>query len=696
MGNSAYRLIYSSSEYSLIPATSPLSGISLHRIKSIWKRFSTIFSAPETPNNYARSVTAVSSRDTDITALSEPEDDTGSTNASSMPEVNEAVLETIPDPSLDARPELLPRPLVAGFYVDTAIVKEEPLVFWYNEWESHYVKMYKFKWGITLPIVTLSAFTETGQAEEFIEVPNQRRYTGQRPVIPSSLADTPCAALGIQGILDQLNAALGTSHTLDTPSVLSLLTESIERDYDFGTIYGRLRVVWNTHRDTNIQDELHRLEEEDRKLRKDALVGNMIVRRSLPPRRVWDLFSNRVVPFWVTDNEPDPISHAWVDEKDRVNTWTPINKKEWPVPIPKDTNIDLIRIEMLNLAHDYVWLDVLCLRQKDGVREDLRAEEWKLDVPTIGCMYKHPLVVVYLSGLGRSVSLNEGDLDSDRCWFRRAWTVQEIGFTLRIFAGDMPDGPMHARPIDTNRNYETAMLTRFHKQLRSLPIWPDIFSALTIMQDRVSTNPVDKVAGLALLMGHTRIPAYYESQSLEDAWMLLLNTIHAKDRALILFQYAGVGLSCKKWRPTWDQVMTEPLPADINYDDGEVWHEDETDEDWIFSPCIEKGLLRGLDAASANGIDRSGELVVTDVAKMVHTFKIHAMHQIPIPEDEYTLLCPDESEAYVNKYSIHWAVGQRLSEEKFQKVAVLVMDYEEFERLEGLQGIIVESRNVLV
>ncbi len=45
----------------------------------------------------------------------------------------------------------------------------------------------------------LSAFTETGQAELSIEVPNQRSYTRGSPAIPCSLADTPCATLGVQG-----------------------------------------------------------------------------------------------------------------------------------------------------------------------------------------------------------------------------------------------------------------------------------------------------------------------------------------------------------------------------------------------------------------------------------------------------------------------------------------------------------------
>ncbi len=55
--------------------------------------------------------------------------------------------------------------------------------------------------------------------------------------------------------------------------------------------------------------------------------------------------------------------------------------------MPKDANLDLIRVEMLNSQHKsgsgmgYAWLDVLCLRQEGGKNEDLRLEEWKLDVP---------------------------------------------------------------------------------------------------------------------------------------------------------------------------------------------------------------------------------------------------------------------------------------------------------------------------
>ncbi len=523
--------------------------------------------------------------------------------------------------------------------------------------------------------VTLSAYTETGQAESSIEVPLQRSYAGTKPVIPSSLADTPCATLGVREVVYRLNATLGTSRA--SRKLRTILEDFIEKNYDFGTAYALLRPVWDTN-PSNIQDELRRSEEKDRECRQKALVGNRIVDTLLRPRRAWDLYSNRVVPSWITYKIPTPISHAWVDEKDRVDVRTPINGKEWPVPIPKDADLNLIRIEMLNLGEEYAWLDVLCLRQKEegGPREDLRMEEWRLDVPTIGRVYKDVKVVIYLSGLGQPLRLKDSDLDSDRSWFRRAWTLQEVG-DGRIIAGDMPDGPLHAKRID-GRNYETVLLTRFHEELHSVMRGSGhIFAVLADMQKRVSTNPVDRVAGLAFLLLPHVIPAYHESETLEDAWTALMNAMYTFMRALFLLVYPGVGLGCKKWGPTWDQVMKQPLPKDVGvrFPFVHVRHHDETDEDWFYGCCIEKGHVRGFNAGSAEGRDRCGELVVKAADGIVYTFKIRVTHRFPIPEDTYTLLGDihpwvDDTLAIYQS----WAVGRRLPDQRFEKVSVIMMD----------------------
>ncbi|KAK0429677.1 hypothetical protein EV421DRAFT_1722899, partial [Armillaria borealis] len=514
----------------------------------------------------------------------------------------------------------------------------------------------------------------------------QRVYTG--PVISSRLADTPCATLGTQGLLDQLKTTFRTSYSLDNPFLSSLLEDCITNKYDFGIAYGRFRRIWYTSNWKTTRNVLCRREEEDREERLKALVGNRIVDPDLPPRRVWDLYSNRVVPYWIMDIDskhkyrkwPRPISHAWMNESDRAVVWTPINGYEWPVPIPKDVDLNLIRIEMLNLGLEYAWLDVLCLRQVGGPREDLRAEEWKLDVPTIGAAYYNENVVCYLSGLGRPLTLKKGDLESEQCWFRRAWTLQEVGED-RVIAGDTPDGPLHAECKDGK--YETELLTRFHKQLQSmhLRVAFRVLPQLEEMQKRVSTNPVDKIAGLAFLMGSESIPAYYESVSLEEAWTALVNSMATPPRGEFFFMCPEPGNAGKKWRPSWKQVMTKPLPA-YELSSARIWaYRDETrDEDLCDDVrCIE-GLVRGLAVVEES--DRHGELIVEDKGGIEHGFEITATHTYPIPEDTYTMILTCK---HLRLGCHGWVVGRSLPGGKFEKVSLLEISRKEQRRLKNLR-----------
>ncbi|KAK0459937.1 hypothetical protein IW261DRAFT_1536212, partial [Armillaria novae-zelandiae] len=533
--------------------------------------------------------------------------------------------------------------------------------------------------NISLPEVTISAFTEAGLEELSITVPKQWAYTSRKPVISSRLADTLCATLGIQGILDQLNTILGTSYTIDTPSLSSLLEECIANKHDFGMAYSLLRRIWYTDDWSTIRAQIYRREEEDREERQKAVVGNRVVDPRMPPRRVWDLYSNRVVPSWYTimDESIRPLSHAWVAEKDRVALWTPINRYEWPVPIPNDINLNLVRIEMLNLEEEYAWLDVLCLRQVGGPGEAVRPEEWKLDVPTIGSVYADNFVVVYLSGLGRPLSLEEGDLDSDRSWFRRAWTLQEVGDD-RVFAGDSPDGPQHAKPVDDEGNYETELLTRFHRQLNSIDNLL-IYEALEGMQNRLSTNPVDKIAGLSFLMDSDWIPAYYETQSLEEAWTALVNSMDVEGRGKLFLSSPEPGTAGIKWRPSWDQVMTKPR-FDGFYTELQVVRDDEMNEDLCQVNTIEKGLVQGLAVVEKG--NQCGELIVEDEIGTKHRFKIVAAHDYPIPEDTYTLILgynysPTDSHFYC-------VIGQRQGK-RFEKVSLLkIVDKEDWDHFQDL------------
>ncbi len=150
------------------------------------------------------------------------------------------------------------------------------------------------------PVITLSSLTETGQAESTIPVLKQRSYTGAF-VIPSALANIPCTDLGVIGFVENLNAALGASYTADEvhPVLNSILHFYEGQNCDFGTVYAHFHGVYGGDIADIELSELREDEEEDRKMRQDALGVGRITNSIVFPRRVWDLEANRVVPYWV-------------------------------------------------------------------------------------------------------------------------------------------------------------------------------------------------------------------------------------------------------------------------------------------------------------------------------------------------------------------------------------------------------------
>lgn len=234
-----------------------------------------------------------------------------------------------------------------------------------------------------------------------LEVERQRSYTGCY-IIPSSLADQKCQTFGVRGLLDELNSIMGTPHPL-LPSLRFHLDQCISLDYDFGLAYSYLRPHWYSGFDT-LATRIAEAGSNDAALRRDALDPSKkyITNPELPPRRVWDLYSNRVIPYyWWGEGLLYclPVSHSWVAEGERSDVWTSINGCQWPVPVPEDSGLERVRIELLNYAEsrdfpswrrqpEYSWLDVLCLRQVGDERDDAqRLEEWTTDVPTIGHIY---------------------------------------------------------------------------------------------------------------------------------------------------------------------------------------------------------------------------------------------------------------------------------------------------------------------
>ncbi|KAK0215379.1 hypothetical protein IW262DRAFT_1496356 [Armillaria fumosa] len=491
--------------------------------------------------------------------------------------------------------------------------------------------------------VTLSALADIGQEESSIPVLKQRLYTGRNPVISSPLANTPCAELGIDGVLGKLNEILDTSYSVNTlfsrgaslklaesPAFENLthlrwiLEPYIKENYDFGTAYAQLRHYWFDV--TCMENNLCAREEVDYEMRRRALVDDRI-NRDMP---------NIENPTRGRLERPWGISHAWMSDEERVDVWTPINGYQWPVPIPKDAKLELIRIEM-----------------PGGQDEHLRAEEWKLDVPTIGWVYRDTSVMCYFSGLGRPLRLKAGDFESDRCWFNRAWILQEISEEA-IIGGETGD----------NHMMEEEMRARFHEELESLRLMGrdnSVVDVLRQMQTRVSTNPMDRVAGL----------------SQEDAWMALVDAMAYWSRTDLFFLYPEPGNGTKYWRPSWEQMMKK---INLRSCSGLGWlakvgRTEETDIDWFEGPCIDSAYVRGLEYEE--GRPRQGDLIVRDSNGARHALRIFADHQYPIPDGSYTLI---GARGWSNE--TFWAVGKPRQDGIFEKVSVFSM--QDFRQLSAL------------
>ncbi len=360
------------------------------------------------------------------------------------------------------------------------------------------------------------------------------------------------------------------------------------------------------------------------------------------------------------------------------------------MPMPNDADLDLIRIEMLNIGAEYAWLDVLCLRQEGGQNESLRVKEWKVDVPTIGSIYYGDcMVVYYFCGLGRPLIFEEGYFESDRCWFNRAWTLQEVPCTRNGGTQTVVCGETGVEGIK-----EKAMRTRFNEQLTLLRQMRDDNSVLTIlseMQKRVSANPLDKVAGEAYVIHVPRLPVYKTARSEEKVWVELVTGMYPGTRADLFFYYPEPGNGTKRWRPSWEQVMMQTLPSHgetkaiggigRSFDIGDSI---DTQMDVHRGPRIRLGMVRGLADQSHDGDPRQGELVVKDGTGAFHRIKVVANHQYQIPEGLYTLIGNDgDADGVFMKY---WVVGHMYTRDWFEKLLVIhIEDENERRKLQELR-----------
>jgi len=315
----------------------------------------------------------------------------------------------------------------------------------------------------------------------------------------------------------------------------------VNQGYDLGLAYAAARVAWQRFNGPGFNVAVHRglwlaKTRQIDEVRKNAVymdeAGQELIKSPyrIMPRRIWDLKSNRVVEFQMLHSEvlareclssgsvvidlekaPLPpfwaITHSWTSEMLSVNT--SINQYQWTTPLPRGLDLEhSVRRELLSKGAEYVWLDVLCLRQHSTANDT--KHEWKLDVPTIGSIYRAAAGIArYFNGHGQAFSKN--GWDDPRHWLRRAWTLQEIRSENTTYNA----GILHKTSAHTVLNTESVVngkLTTLRQALHpvvKLAAQADSSSGCSVyelvqqMAKRHATQPTDKVAGLFYLLRTT-------------------------------------------------------------------------------------------------------------------------------------------------------------------------------------------------
>ena len=414
-----------------------------------------------------------------------------------------------------------------------------------------------------------------------------RIFTRRWTILPRELANLPCE-IEPSTLLTWINTLFETNISL-SPAVENCLSEFTDDNCDLGEIYGYLR-PWMP----NVLDEkdfaglsaiIRERAQKDFEFRAAAIRSDGINPR-VPPRRIWDLYANRVLPYHAL--APNPlgdkfipnnvwaVSHVWKPANQRKTVHSPINRNSWGIPMPARANLNELRNELLTVGAEYIWLDVLCMRLYDRAHldsNDLRKKEWKLDLPTIGYIFQEDSdrpVVVYFNGLG--IPFHDGPVDPDDSshWLNRGWSLQE--FPCRIIPGGLST-KVNAIDLRTFAPNETTASPSWasHQFLEALmAAWPQQIAypfaeeeitlerAIIHANSRNYTYPIDKAVSLAYLLRCPVIPNMTPSHDADpnEYWKLLVQSISGRMRTELLFSYfPSMSPERTSWYPSWEQVV---------------------------------------------------------------------------------------------------------------------------------------------
>ena len=402
-------------------------------------------------------------------------------------------------------------------------------------------------------------------------------------------ADIPCREFKEEALWRSLAALVGLDEDT-TQAKLKWVQDDVRyfvaRNFDFGLAYAAARVAWKHFSEHSINSSMisiqrsrwHKHAQQLDKARSMAIEINsfgqelIVSPYSIMPRRLWDLKSHRVVDFRMLHAAQSTIeilptfwavSHSWT--RDMPEVWTAVNQHQWPIPLPKGISLDYLRSELLTLGAEYIWLDVVCLRQEgdDDNLERIREEEWKVDVPTVGNIYRAAVNTVrYFNGLG--VPFSSKGWDDENHWFQRAWTLQELADENITNGGILQDDEGQ---VFLNRQVQFSGKTiklrsaiqpfiELATQLDS-PRGCEVYKVVQEIKIRHVSEPVDKIPILFYLLRTTKFLCYNTQMASGDIWKQCFHLLPVERKVEILFDFPYRG-SEEQWFPTWAQVLDWP------------------------------------------------------------------------------------------------------------------------------------------
>ena len=512
-------------------------------------------------------------------------------------------------------------------------------------------------------------------------------------------AGVPCSMLKEEVLWNSLAALVGLHDDITLAKhqwIRYDLCYFVTHNFDFGLAYAAARVAWRHFKHSNNSMDpsvifaqrsrwhgyTQALEEiYSKAIKIDSNYSSSAQELiespySITPRRLWDLKSNRVVDFRVlfAALEIRPIfwaiTHSWTSDMTPVST--AINQFQWPVPLPKNITLEYLRSELLALGAEYIWLDVICLRQKSEVDslEQLRQQEWKLDVPTIGNTYRAAAKIVrYFNGLGVPFS-NDG-WDGSRHWLCRAWTLQEIASEKNTINCGISRDESQRWVFLNSQGTVLGKLVKFRNAIGPVlqlaaqvdsKYGCEIYELAREMARRQSTKPVDKISGLFYLLHTTKLPCYDEHKPSEDVWRQCFHLLPLERRAEILFNFPYRG-SDEQWFPTWAQVLNWPTrDPDYNHLRSHILQDSEENTPGETSFIRNIWTIPGVTLCESNYPGEYG--VKTNGRLFGFYFPYLEQKPIDIQDPVLTLATLDIGEAY------NWVVCKALGEKAGKSVGL--------------------------